>query len=180
MKLFLVGVSCVGKSTIGKHLAEEIGYLFFDLDKEIEKFFGKSISRLKSQLLTEYSFRQKASLALKKIIDDNKNNFIASLPPSGLCDWYYKQIKKINPIVIVLNDRPENILQRITFYDDDSNLIYKELTEKEKKYYLREIKKDITYYKKFYKKANYQIDIAGLDVQGSVEKLKQLLNTIAE
>jgi len=34
MKIFLSGVSCVGKSTIGKILAEQLGHNFFDLDKE--------------------------------------------------------------------------------------------------------------------------------------------------
>jgi len=29
MKIILVGVSCVGKSTIGKILAEKMGYKFF-------------------------------------------------------------------------------------------------------------------------------------------------------
>lgn len=179
MKIFLVGISCVGKSTIGKQLAKEIGYKFFDLDEEIEKYFQKPISHLKSQFLTEYSFREKASMVLKKIIEENKSeNYIIALPPSGLHDWYYKEIKKTNSVVIALNDKPENILNRITFYDEDSNLIQKQLTDKEKKLYLREIKEDNKYFSRFYKKANYQIDIADLDVPGSVQKLKELLSNI--
>jgi len=39
MKIFLLGVSCVGKTTIGKRLAERLGYAFFDLDTEIEQFY---------------------------------------------------------------------------------------------------------------------------------------------
>ena len=30
MRVFLSGVSCVGKTTIGKRLAEEVEYKFFD------------------------------------------------------------------------------------------------------------------------------------------------------
>jgi len=179
MKIFLIGIACIGKSTIGIELAKDIGYKFFDLDIEIEKYFEKPISHLKSQFLTEYSFREKASIALKKIIEENENeNYIVALPPSGLHDWYYKKIKKTDSIVIALNDKPENILKRITFYDDDSNLIQKQLTDKEKKLYLKEIKEDRKYYRRFYKKANYQIDIRDLDVPGSVQKLKELLSNI--
>jgi shikimate kinase len=44
MKIFLVGVSCVGKTTIGKRLAERLGYAFFDLDTEIEHYFALPLS----------------------------------------------------------------------------------------------------------------------------------------
>jgi len=43
MQILLTGVACVGKSSIGKKLAEDIGYVFFDLDVEIEKYYKKSI-----------------------------------------------------------------------------------------------------------------------------------------
>ena len=48
MKVFLTGVSCVGKTTIGAKLASLLGYPFFDLDKEIETFFGKPLERLQA------------------------------------------------------------------------------------------------------------------------------------
>ena len=48
MNIGLVGVSCVGKTTMGKRLAERLGYAFFDLDTEIEDTFGTSIERLKA------------------------------------------------------------------------------------------------------------------------------------
>ena len=36
MKVLLVGVSCVGKTTIGRMLADRLGCPFLDLDEEIE------------------------------------------------------------------------------------------------------------------------------------------------
>lgn len=45
-------------------------------------------------------------------------------------------------------DNPENILNRITFYDIDSRPIEERLSERENLLYLREIKRDIAYYRK--------------------------------
>jgi hypothetical protein len=46
MRIFVAGVSCVGKITIGARLASLLEYRFFDLDVETERFFGTSIERL--------------------------------------------------------------------------------------------------------------------------------------
>ena len=35
MRLFLTGISCVGKTTIGQKIGESLDIKFFDLDKEI-------------------------------------------------------------------------------------------------------------------------------------------------
>ena len=44
MKLFLIGMPGSGKTTLGKALAEHLAVPFVDLDTEIEKAEGKSIS----------------------------------------------------------------------------------------------------------------------------------------
>ena len=80
----------------------------------------------------------------------NKNdNIVVALTPKGLHDWYYGLIKKSGAIVFELKDTPKNILDRIVFYDENSNFIEKDLSEDDKLYYLSEIKKDISYYRKF-------------------------------
>lgn len=176
MKIFITGVSCIGKTTIGKHLADKLGYQFYDLDEEIEKYFEKSIGRIKLEFLTEYSFRKHASIALKNFVGQAGNkNYILALPPSGLMDSYFRIIKRIDCVVIVLKDKPENILERITFYDIDSNPIEKQLTEREKNYYLKEIKEDIRYFGRTHTRANLKVDISNLGIEESVSKIAQLL-----
>lgn len=178
MKIFLSGISCIGKTTIGKNLADNLGYDFYDLDKETEKYFGNSIERLKSQHLTEHSFRaEKGSMVLKHVITSNQNeNIIIALPPSGLMDSYYRILKNIDCIIIVLRDKAQNILKRITFYDINSNKIERKLNAKDKAYYLEEIKKDMRYFGRTYNRAHLKIDISGLGIERSVLKVVQLLN----
>ncbi|MHA1541919.1 MAG: shikimate kinase, partial [Candidatus Hodarchaeales archaeon] len=71
MKIFLVGLSDIGKSTIGSKLAKKIDYKFFDFDIEVEEFYNTPISHIQSQFITEYSYRVHLSVVLKKIIEEN-------------------------------------------------------------------------------------------------------------
>lgn len=176
MRVFITGVSCVGKTTIGSMLASRLGYPFFDLDAEIERFFGTSIERLRNRFLTGESFRNEASRALLDVLGrPESRNCVIALPPSGLMGGYLRALKKAGGTIVVLKDKAENILDRITFYDIDSRPIEKVLTQKEKRLYLREIKKDITYYRKSYDRASFQVDISGLSPEKAAERVKQSL-----
>jgi shikimate kinase len=44
--IFLIGMMGAGKSTVGKHLAQKLGYNFLDTDPLIEKCAGKSIPEI--------------------------------------------------------------------------------------------------------------------------------------
>lgn len=67
MILYLVGMSCVGKTTIGKMLSEKIGYSFFDLDEEIQNYYEKPIERIQDECLTMNGYRKIASVVLDKL-----------------------------------------------------------------------------------------------------------------
>ena len=173
MRIFLTGVACVGKTTIGKKMGELLGVRFFDLDNEIESFFETSLERLQNRFLTIHSFRNEAAKALVHLLNRPESQAcVIALPPSGLMGGYLRAIKKANGITAVVTDNPENILERIRFYDIDSRPIEKKLTTNEKKLYLKEIKKDITYFRPSYQRANLQVDISGLDQDQAARKVK--------
>ena len=179
MRFFLTGVGCVGKTTIGKIMGELLGVRFFDLDSEIESFFETSIERLQNKFLTIHSFRNEAAKALVHLLNrPESRDCLIALPPSGLMGGYLRAIKKANGITAVVTDKPENILERIRFYDIDSHPIEKKLTPKEKKLYLREIKKDITYFRTSYQRANLQVDISGLDPDQAARKVKKAVEEL--
>lgn len=51
-------------------------------------------------------------------------------------------------VTVVAHDTPENILERIIFYDIDSRPIDKHLTDEEQALYLRRSRADICYFKR--------------------------------
>ena len=177
MRVFLTGVSCVGKTTIGTKLADLLDYAFIDLDAEIESYFQTSIERLQRQYLTAYSFRKEASKALKHVLSrKDGRDCVIVLPPSGLMDSYWRVVKRAEGTIVVVRDEPENIVKRAIFYDIDSRPIHKVLTEKERRLYVREIRKDIAYFGRTYRRAHITVDIAGLAPDDAARKLKEVIS----
>ena len=70
--IYLVGFMGCGKSTVGRALAEELGWPFFDLDDEIEKHTGATITAIFTDL-GEPAFRRLETEALQRRIDVARN-----------------------------------------------------------------------------------------------------------
>ncbi|WP_316817742.1 shikimate kinase [Pedobacter nyackensis] len=66
MKIFLIGFMGCGKSTMGKKLAQKLGYIFIDLDHQIEKSLGTTIG--------EY-FATHGEAAFRKLESETLKNF---------------------------------------------------------------------------------------------------------
>nr|WP_256366766.1 shikimate kinase [Anabaena sp. UHCC 0187] len=66
VNLYLIGMMGVGKTTVGKLLAEEIGYRFVDTDEVIVKAAGKSINEIFAEN-GEAEFRQLESDVLAQV-----------------------------------------------------------------------------------------------------------------
>jgi shikimate kinase len=162
MIIYLVGISCVGKTTIGKMLAKKIGYSFFDLDEEVQNYYKKPIERIQDECFTLNGYREKASVVLDYLLSKPIDSVISGTP-SGL-KFSYLQVYKKHKLTkdlysIQIIDSFENVLNRLTFYDKDSNPIIEKLDDKKKKRYLREIRADYNYFKDSYERADIQFDI---------------------
>lgn len=66
--IFLVGFMGSGKTTIGKALADELGFQHFDLDVFIENKYHKTIAQIFSEL-GEKEFRRLEQMALMEVVD---------------------------------------------------------------------------------------------------------------
>lgn len=181
MIIYLVGISCVGKTTIGKMLAKRIGFTFFDLDEEIENYYEKPIEIIQDECFSMNGYREKASIVLDKLLSKNIDSVISGTP-SGLKFSFLQVYKrhKVNKDLysIFINDSFENVLARLTFYDKASNPITERLNESKKRRYLREIKADYNYFKDSYKRADIQIDIENVILNDIpvkiIEELKKM------
>ena len=76
MKVFLIGYMASGKSTLGKALAQALVLPFIDLDVEIERTAGTSIS----EIITakgELHFRKLESAVLKDLLQEHETGVFA-------------------------------------------------------------------------------------------------------
>ncbi len=77
MKIVLIGYMGSGKTTIGKHLAQDLGYSFLDLDTYIEQQLNTTISKL-FENKGEIYFRKKEHDYLKEVLAREGNLVIAT------------------------------------------------------------------------------------------------------
>ncbi len=96
------------------------------------------------------------------MVPTDHGNRVIALPPSGLMGAHWRTVQRATGEIVVLTDRPENIVERITFYDDDSKPVAKVLSNGEKRLYVPQIRGDMTYFKRSHEKADLSVDIAGL------------------
>ncbi len=167
MILYLVGISCVGKTTIGKMLADRIGFTFFDLDIEIENYYNKPIERIQDECFLMNAYREKASKVLDYLFSKNIDSVIAGTP-SGLKYSFlqvYKKHKSDKELYsIYIHDSCENVIERLTFYDKDSKPIIEDLDDSTKKRYLKIIKAEYNFFKDSYNRADFKIDINNVNL----------------
>lgn len=157
-----------------------MGYYFFDFDFEVEKHFNSYISALKRECMAEHDYRKKARVVLSKILEDNKDNFVLAMPPSGLMDFYWRIIKEDESLVtIALKDRAKNIFKRLTFYDEYSKPEKVVIRKEQEKGYLKGISLDIEYFGRTYSRAKVNYNICGKSALQAADDLHEMLSGIS-
>ncbi len=133
MNIALYGFMGSGKSSLGKALADKLGYDFIDLDREIEVFEKKSIPEIFSEK-GEIYFRKIEHDVLKTIMKKNLQNIVLSLgggtiiQPSNRLLLKIKDYKKVylnvelNMLINRLKKDKQNrpIINRIATHEFDS------------------------------------------------------------
>jgi len=172
MRIYIVGIACVGKSTIGEVLANKFGYKFIDFDFEVERQIGEHISAIKNRHLTEDGYRNEVKHVLVNILKEYKDVVIA-MPPSGMFGQYLRILNKNSEVLtITLKDSAKNILKRLVFYDENSKIIEEDIvTDDNREAYYRDIQDDISYFYTTHRKTKMKFNMKGMDVEQSSEEL---------
>lgn len=79
MTILIFGVSNVGKTTIGEKLAQRLGYVFYDLDEEVKKYYDTTLEVFVNMgTLNERD--KKRGLVISAIMENSADKIIAISP----------------------------------------------------------------------------------------------------
>lgn len=121
MKISLIGYMGSGKTTIAKFLTQKAGFVYIDLDKEIEKIENKSVEDIFKDN-GELYFRKKENEVLKQVL--KLNNKIV-LSTGGGTPVFYDNIEFINQnsISFYLYLSPNELAKRLIKQKNNRPLI---------------------------------------------------------
>lgn len=121
-KIFLVGLPGAGKTTLGKKVAEKLGLNFYDLDHEIIKLTGKSISDTFDQEGEEY-FRSVEKTTLQKLIEEESSFVLAT---GGGTPCFNRNMELMNEVgVTVFINTPIDVIKERLMNDSKRPLMKK-------------------------------------------------------
>ena len=115
-RVALIGLRGAGKSTLGQRLADDLGYPFVELSREIEKFAGCSIAEIQG-LYGQNAYRRYERRALEEAIQIYPEAVLAT--PGGLVsDAATFNLLLSHCTTVWLQADPEHHMQRVTAQGD--------------------------------------------------------------
>jgi XRE family transcriptional regulator, aerobic/anaerobic benzoate catabolism transcriptional regulator len=115
-RIALVGLRGAGKSTLGRMLAEDLGFPFVELSREIEKFAGCSVAEIQG-LYGMNAYRRYERRALEEVIQIYPEAVIAT--PGGLVSDPASFNELLAHCTTVwLHAHPQDHIQRVTAQGD--------------------------------------------------------------
>ncbi len=109
MNVTLIGMAGVGKSFVGRRLAERLGCMFIDTDELMEERAGKSIQ----ELLDERGDDGFTRLEEETILGLKMEGAVVAPGGSIIYSEHAMRYLKDNSTVVYLADSVENVVQRI-------------------------------------------------------------------
>ncbi|MDY6820106.1 MAG: shikimate kinase [Deferribacterota bacterium] len=163
--IYLIGFMGVGKTAVGKVLADKLGWTFLDIDEVIVDYKKCSIEEIFIKY-GEDTFRKIESKVLKKL--SKKTEQVVSTGGGIVVNKYNIEYMKESGFVVTLIARPEVIYNRI--YNDEARPLLKNFSGDAK---LDEIKRLLYIRAGLYTKGDYIIDTSDLTVSDVAEEIKE-------
>jgi XRE family transcriptional regulator, aerobic/anaerobic benzoate catabolism transcriptional regulator len=165
-RIALVGLRGAGKSTLGRLLADDLGFPFIELSREIEKFAGCSITEIQS-LYGQTAYRRYERRAIEEAIQVYPEAVLAT--PGGLVsDTATFNLLLGHCTTVWLQAKPEDHMARVTAQGDMRPMA----GNKEAMADLRSI---LAGRAAFYAKADLQLDTSAAPLDETFAKLRQMV-----
>ena len=174
MIIAFFGIVCVGKTTIGKIVADKLHYDFYDLDKEMKIYYNDTILNIQKGCFGD-ALDTKKVLVLKDILTRCSRNTIISMSSIYYTVKYKLMFKNYKVFSILLQDSPENIARRMIDTDDYDNVIENPVRDfktdiKDVKYFISRYKKAFERIENKYAIAGKSADVAAIDIIETIIK----------
>ena len=161
--LVLTGMMGVGKTTVGKSLAEKLSYNFIDIDRLIETREGSSINMIFKRKSEAYFRRLETLISLEEL---KKDNIVVSLGGGAFLDKSIRRAVRDSSISFWLDVEINELVKRLNNSKKRPLLTKKNLKETVNKIYLER--------KKTYNEADFRIKCNFLKPEIIVKKILKL------
>lgn len=165
-RIALVGLRGAGKSTLGQRLADDLGFPFVELSREIEKFAGCSVAEIQA-LYGVNAYRRYERRALEEAIQIYPEAVIAT--PGGIVsDAATFNLLLAHCTTVWLQARPEDHMKRVVAQGDLRPMG----TSKEA---MDDLKSILAGRAAFYSKAEMTLDTSAAPLESTFEALRALV-----
>jgi len=165
-RVALVGLRGAGKSTLGQRLADDLGFPFVELSREIEKFAGCSVSEIQA-LYGQNAYRRYERRALEEAIQIYPEAVIAT--PGGLVsDAATFNLLLAHCTTVWLQADPEDHMRRVLAQGDLRPMA----ASKEA---MEDLKGILVGRAAFYSKAELRLDTSAQPVEATFAALRKLV-----
>ena len=165
-RIALIGLRGAGKSTLGKMLAEDLGYPFVELSREIEKFAGCSVAEIQA-LYGVNAYRRYERRALEEAIQIYPEAVIAT--PGGLVSDAATFNQLLSHCTTVwLQADPEDHMARVTAQGDLRPMAASREA-------MQDLKGILVGRAAFYSKAQYRLDTSAEPLEPTFVALRRIV-----
>lgn len=167
-RLVLVGFMAAGKTTVGRRLAERLGYRFVDLDREVERLAGRPVAEIFAEG-GEARFRELEARATRELSSEAEGVPGTVVAAGG--GWMARpELRDAWPgaVRIWLSVDPETAVERLGEELTSRPLLDPEDPVGTARRLLEERRED-------YGRAEFRVETAGRDVESVVEEVLRRL-----
>jgi shikimate kinase len=170
-KIILVGYMAVGKSTIGKMLAEKMQIKWLDLDKIIEETNKLTVAAIFKEK-GEIFFRRQEHHEFKTLIESDQSLIISTGGGTPCYANNHLLLNGKNVVSIYLKASIDELFERLKNNSNERPLVANQTAEELKEF----IAKNLFDRSYFYNQATYKVTTDGKTPEAIVEEILGLLN----